>query len=295
MAKASSRKKKPAPRKSKGSMTRKASLANSASRVEVSLKKMLEPVMEDLRAMNQQGNQLAEAHNQLWRNQRLMNSGLVAAEQHAVLSRRLMHDMVHDAVHLVEIHRRHTAGSEQMDVISVIDWDWYIEQLELSPDRQEFMTGVVLEGEFLEKKRAEFEERQEQMRQEAKRAREEFLSSVIDKALAADPEAFHEAASEEGSVPDEKLMALIHERVKVLKGMEEVALRLTKEKMARIARPEEMQESAQALLDQTQKVADEVGKMQRGESYDKTVIEQAQAVIDSAEGDYPEGASIFGG
>lgn len=279
-------------RRNKGSMTRKVA---ASVQVESTLRKMLSPVLEDLRSLNQQGNRLADAHNQLWRNQRLMNSGLIASEQHAVLSRRLLHDMVHDAVRLVEIHRRRTSGSEEMVAISVIDWDWYIEQLDLSPDRQEFMTGVVLEGEFLEKKRAEFAERQEKLRQEAQKAREEFLSSVIDKALAADPEAFHAAALAEGSVPNEKLMELIHERVKVLKGMEEAALRLTQEKLANIPKSGEMQDAAQDLLDQTQKVAEEVGKMQRGEPYDKTVIEQAQAVIDSAEGNYPEGASIFGG
>jgi len=65
--------------------------------------------------------------------------------------------------------------------------------------------------------------------------------------------------------------------------------------------PGVVQEEARRLLRQSKRVAEELGKMQRGEPYDEGVIAEAQAMIeaDQAEakedGDIPEGATVFGG
>jgi len=66
--------------------------------------------------------------------------------------------------------------------------------------------------------------------------------------------------------------------------------------------PEEVAEEAEKLLRETKQVADEAGKMMRGEPFDEEVIEEAQRKIiedekehPEPEGDFPKGASIFGG
>lgn len=85
--------------------------------------------------------------------------------------------------------------------------------------------------------------------------------------------------------------------------------------------PEEVEQEAQKLLDQTKAVAEEVGKMVRGEEFNQAVIDEAQEVIDkdiAEHGDaplripakeevqaepgpppkddgFPDGADIFGG
>lgn len=63
--------------------------------------------------------------------------------------------------------------------------------------------------------------------------------------------------------------------------------------------PELVREEAKRLLLQSKKVANELGKMKRGEPYDKEIIAEAQQMIDEDEakedGDIPEGATVFGG
>ena len=59
--------------------------------------------------------------------------------------------------------------------------------------------------------------------------------------------------------------------------------------------PEEVKAEPDKLLEQTKIVAEEVGKMQRGEEYDKEVIDEAQRMINEDEKNHPEGATIFGG
>jgi hypothetical protein len=64
--------------------------------------------------------------------------------------------------------------------------------------------------------------------------------------------------------------------------------------------PEEVAAAAETLLRETKAVADETGKMMRGESYDEEVIAEAQKKIEEDEkenpsSDFPAGATIFGG
>jgi len=64
--------------------------------------------------------------------------------------------------------------------------------------------------------------------------------------------------------------------------------------------PEEVAEEAEKLLRETKAVADETGKMMRGEPFDEEVIAEAQKKIaeDEAQNEaseFPKGASIFGG
>lgn len=63
--------------------------------------------------------------------------------------------------------------------------------------------------------------------------------------------------------------------------------------------PEVVQEEARRLLRQSRRVAQELGKMQRGEPYDEAVIAEAQQMIEEdqakEDGDIPEGATVFGG
>lgn len=69
-----------------------------------------------------------------------------------------------------------------------------------------------------------------------------------------------------------------------------------------------VQEEARRLLRQSKRVAEELGKMQRGEPYDEEVIAEAQRMIEADEAenpaepveakeddDIPEGATVFGG
>lgn len=74
--------------------------------------------------------------------------------------------------------------------------------------------------------------------------------------------------------------------------------------------PEAVEAGARQLLGQSKRVAEELGKMKRGEPYDEAVIAEAQALIDADEAkekgapaavppqeedEFPEGATIFGG
>ena len=63
--------------------------------------------------------------------------------------------------------------------------------------------------------------------------------------------------------------------------------------------PEEVAVEAEKLLRETKAVADETGKMMRGEHYDEEVIVEAQKKIEADEkanpSDFPKGAAIFGG
>jgi len=60
--------------------------------------------------------------------------------------------------------------------------------------------------------------------------------------------------------------------------------------------PEEVRAATKKLLEDTKRVAEEAGKMARGEPYDKGVITAAEKQIeDAGREDFPEGAQIFGG
>lgn len=156
------------------------------------------------------------------------------------------------------------AGQEDAPQITTVS-PQYLQTVELEDEGGEKATRISwgFYHEEVEKDKAEMERLHKEAEEKAKAALEQAKAEADEKRIQEDVEKVKQAAIDSGNDP------------------------------------EEVSAEAERLLRETKAVADETGKMMRGEPYDEEVIAEAQKKIAEAEEDdsdgFPEGASIFGG
>ena len=91
--------------------------------------------------------QVAQSNRQLWENQKMMNNGLAAAENHVVLIRRVLNDALSGITRVVTISRPSQNADDPPGTVEdaqVIDWNWYADQLRAAESISEFVRGTDL-------------------------------------------------------------------------------------------------------------------------------------------------------
>jgi len=235
--------------------------------------------------------------NKMWTNERVLYRGLMAAEDHMVLIRRVFNDALSGLTRVKTIERPENTLTPTTVSCQVIDWGWYAEQLDFSNDRSEFISGVLVADEDIKRKAAiRVEELKERRRQEHEKARALVVETIKSMGSAqadslrevmGDPEAFTQRVRETfNSIPEDFLPLACH---------------TIREMLEKAPTVEEMQKEAAALSEKIQRVAKEVLKKERGEPYDEAILLAADLEIANAEAQdtkhnlYPEGATLFGG
>jgi hypothetical protein len=110
-------------------------------------------------ALSEQEGRVQETSKQLYSNQMQLHKGQEAAEEHLLLLRRVINDMLAGTVHTVDLERE-IFGSEEKTTVKVVNWGWYTAQMDFADTRESFMNGVVLpdaeiETRILKKKKLE--------------------------------------------------------------------------------------------------------------------------------------------
>ena len=235
--------------------------------------------------------------SKMWTNERILYRGLMAAEDHLVLMRRVFNDALSGVTRVKTIERLENTLTQTTVSCQIIDWDWYAEQLDFSNDRNEFISGVLVAEEDIKRKAAiRIEALKEQRRREHDKAEALVVETINSTGSAqadsfreviCDPEAFTQRVRETfNSIPEDFLPLACH---------------TIRETLAKAPTVEEMQKEAAVLHEKIQRVAEEVIKKERGEPYDEAILSAADCEIAKMEAQdvkhnlYPEGATLFGG
>lgn len=251
---------------------------------------------EELNKLSVMLDGINEAHNHMWNNQRLLQTGLGAAEDHIILLRRVFNDALCGVTRFASISRKIESGKDEMEETQVIDWDWYAMQLDFSDDRKEFMLGTIVPEEAIqiksEARRVALAKHAEEIFRNNLKSLDKSIMSMLRKRA----DEFHPLLDD-----DEKF----REKVKSIYGhldekLFEAACGMIRTKLENAPSPEEMESEAAALQERFKRVAEEALKREKGEPYDEELLAAADAEIASMEAEdasnpYPEGASIFGG
>ena len=300
MAKASkSRKTSSRPRKKSRPLT-------ATKKVQEANKQLMEHFSSGLRSaegrVSMRSKQLEEAVDgirggmeQVWKNQQLLNSGLSAAEAHAMVQRRVLNDALGGVTRFKTVERRVEAGKEEMKKVQLIDWGWYSMQLDYCYDTDDFMAGTLTPDEVIERKAKERQEEKERREAELHQKKLEVLEKAIGDMLKKQAEELHPLL-EEGK--EEEFSEKVRSIYPALEGeLFDTACGMIREKLQNAPTQEEMLKDAEKLKEKIRQVTEEASKRERGEPYDEALLAEADAMI--AEGEkrnpFPEGAAIFGG
>jgi hypothetical protein len=93
-------------------------LASQISDARASFGKAVDMVRKDL----------SKTSERLFNNQNLLNNGLTAAENHAILSRRVLNDMLNGVVRTISYDFTKVKDGDFTDNVTNIHWNWYDEQ-----------------------------------------------------------------------------------------------------------------------------------------------------------------------
>jgi len=155
----------------------------------VHLQQTISEMVRDFDARrNETEKRISESNQQLWRNQQEQNEGLRIAEKHAMIQRRVFNDALAGCTRVTSIERKIQEGSDEVEEVQVIDWDWYAEQLINSADYNDFIVGVLVPEETVKQK----------TEQRSQRARAQVLHYCVSKALAKDEAKLREALEGDG-------------------------------------------------------------------------------------------------
>lgn len=241
---------------------------------------------------------VAQSNKQLWENQKMMNNGLAAAEDHIALVRRVLNDALCGVTRIVTVSRpsRDEDLPGTTEDAQIIDWNWYANQLQAAKGIGAFFHSIDLVL-----KKAEAKERT--LRMVALLTRQETESLHL--ALTDEAEMKKLAGPVVGdAVPwtPQLYSALRQMATKELEKRDPKPKEDPKPKPA-----EQMEIERQKLMDEFKQISEISGEAVKAiEAGDEVGAQEAVAKLEAAAKkqvdedpetaqDFPDGAQIFGG